>query len=80
MGTIEMDLPRLPPLWQGARWQLAWYDNRHSINTLGGSLRRVQACLDRRFLIVLPKHILLPPPPLHPSFPNPNCSRRMFLD
>jgi hypothetical protein len=56
-----MGLPRLPPLWQGARWQLARYDNRRSIHSLGGSLRRVKACLDRRFLIVLPKHT--PPPP-----------------
>ncbi len=44
MGTIEMGLPRLPPLRESARWQLARHDSGRSIHSLGGSLRRVQAC------------------------------------
>ena len=41
-----MDLPRLPALWQGVRWQLAWHVRRRRIHPLGGPLRRFEACLE----------------------------------
>jgi hypothetical protein len=47
-----MGLPGLPPLWQSARWQLAWHDGGRRIHPLGGSVRRFEACLVANDILV----------------------------
>src|SRR5579863_9613822 len=53
-----MGLPRLPPLWQSARWQLAWHDRGCRLHPLGGCLRRFEV---RLAAMISWFHDLIPP-------------------
>lgn len=45
-----MGLPRVSSLRQSVRWQLAWYDSRHRIDSLGGFLCGFEEFLGKLFL------------------------------